>query len=284
MNIFQKLIIIIIVLGFYTATYCSDDSTLYVKTTYRHEIFNGRNTARKYAIRQEMLNSDGELFREVFYDPDTKQVDHVFYYYYNLDGTIRTIERTNSQETVTEYFKYRYKKKRLLSIEYFAYNANNKESGLLGTTKYTYKKNTEKILEFNNGKELVKSEERIYNDTIIEKSISMDYRLDSAFTKITSSKIENGLISEEDEFIISKSNDTIKLRNEYHYNDKNIVESIITYDANNDEVSKTQFQYTSKGSLINKRIIGKNNYYIENLTFELRKYYRSLPVKLPEIK
>jgi hypothetical protein len=283
MNIFRKHFTIIIALSIYTATYCSDDSTLYVKTTYQHEIVNGRNTARKYAIRQEMLNSDGELFREVFYDPNTKQVDHVFYYYYNADGTIHTIERTNSQETVTEYFKYRYKKKRLLSVEHFVYNATNKESDLLGTTKYSHKKNTEKILEYNRKKELVRSEERIYNDTIIEKSISMDYRLDSAYTKITSRRIENGSISGENEFIISKSSDTIKFRNEYHYNNKNLVESIITYDADNDEVSKTQFQYTSKGSLVNKRIIGKNNYYIENLTFELRKYYRKLPVKLPEI-
>ncbi len=283
MNIFRKHFAIIVALGIYTTTYCSDDSTLYVKTTYKHEIFNGRNTAKKYAIRQEMLNSDGELFREVFYDPDTKQVDHVFYYYYNTDGTIRTIEKTNSLETVTEYFKYSYKKKRLFSVEHFAYNAKNKNSDLLGTTKYSYKKNTEKIQEINNGKKLVRVEQRTYNDTILEKSTVIDYRLDSAFSKIISRKIENGSISEENEFIISKSGDTTKLRNEYSYNDKNLVKTIITYDTESNEISRTQFQYTTNGSLINKRIIGKNNYYIENLTFELRKYYRALPVKLPEI-
>lgn len=261
-------------------SYSQDDSTLYVRTIYQHEIFKGRNSARKNAIKQEMRDSEGKLFREVFYSVVTKQVDSVLYYFYNKDGTIRLIEKVDGNENLIEYYKYNYKKNELQTIEHF--NAINNTSKLLSKQYYNTKKNISSMKEIDDSNNLIKSIEKVYKNNKILKQTILDYRLDSAYKKITYYEYQNDLILKESEIIISKNEDSTRYYKHYSYNSENLADTINTYNSNNEFLTQTLLNYTKNGSLINKRTIGKNNYYIENITYELRKYYRDLPRKEPQ--
>lgn len=266
----------------YISTFSQDDSTLYVKTTFQHEIFNGRNTARKNAIKQEMRDAKGELFREVFYSTVTKQVDSVLYYFYNKNGSIRLVEKVNGNEKLFEYYKYSYKKNTLRKIERYNYNNQSNTSKLHSTQTFTTKKNKSFQKETDANNEVIKTTESEFSNKKLIKKTLKDFQMDSAHIKITLFEYQNDLVHKETDFVISKTSDTSTYYRTYSYNDKNLTDTIVTTDSNNEFLFHKMLSYTKKGSLINEKTIGKNNFYIENLTYELRKYFRDLPRKTPQ--
>lgn len=278
-----KIAFIVIIIWKPLLTKCEDDSTLYLKTIFQHVIVNGRNTGNKIAIRQEMRNSDGVLFREVFYSTSTKQVDHVLYYYYNTNGTLRLIEKVNIDEELIGYTIFSYKKKNILKFtEDYLYNNKSSVSKLLTKTKYAHKKNLDIIKTFDSDNNLIREVQKIYDNKLLQKLISTDNLSDSLYIHIENYNYINELINNIHETIISNTGDTTNYIHEYNYNEKNLVDTILTYNENSEIIKQTLFKYYKGGSVLNKKIIGKNNYYLENLTYDMRKLYRELPLRQPQ--
>jgi hypothetical protein len=258
-----------------------DDTTLYVKTIYAHEIYNGRNTAQKYALKQEMFNAKGELFREVFYDKASKQVDYTLYYYYNPDKTIRSIERVDINEQPTGYFKYQYKGGKLKSVEFYNYNRNTKSPELSTIKKFNIGKDKTEIITCDKNKNIIESVTKIYKNGLLENEKVLNNKSDSCYLKILERSYSDTLLTFEKESEISKDNDTNLITLQYKYNDKNQLDSIIT--TNKAEgIRYTIFNYFKNGSLESKITINKNSFYFENITYDLKKYYRKLPYKKPQ--
>ncbi len=262
----------------------TDDSTLYVKTIYQHEIFNGRNTARKTAIKQEMRDATGELFREAYFNATTKAEEYILYYYYNADKTIRLVEKNNPLEQLIEYYTYHYKKGKLLNIKHYQYQAEAKSSTLLDTRNYIRKKNTLTIQTQNAKGIPLQTEIIVYNKMReINKEIII-HTADSAYKTIFSFEYSDTLLTGKYETVISKNQDTTRYWQNYHYNAAGQLEKINTYLLPEKEkiYFYTLFNYLPGGSLENeRRVKGANDFYLYNYSIKYTKHIHQLPRKNP---
>ncbi|QQS50406.1 MAG: hypothetical protein IPM71_12565 [Bacteroidota bacterium] len=262
----------------------TDDSTLYVKTIYQHEIFNGRNTARKAAIKLEMRDATGELFRESYFNANTKAEEYILYYYYNADKTIRLVEKNNPLEQLIEYYTYNYKKGKLQNIKHYQYQADTKTSSLMDTRNYIRKKNTLTIHSQNAGGVSLKTEVITYNKMQEIRNEITNHLADSAYKTIFNFEYNDTLLTNKYETIISKNQDSIKYWHNYIYNAANQLEKINTYllPANEKIHFYTVFKYMPGGSLENeRRVNGTNDFYLYNYTTKYTVYTRQLPRKDP---
>lgn len=259
----------------------TDDSTLYVKTIYQHEIFKGRNTARKTAIKLEMRDATGELFRESYFNPSTKAEEYILYYYYNADNTIRLVEKNNPLEQLIEFYIYIYKKGKLQNIKHYQYQADTKTSSLMDTRNYIRKKNTLTIHSQNAGGVSLQTEVITYNKMQeIRKEIT-NHLADSAYKTIFNFEYNDTLLTDKYETVISKNLDSVKYWHNYIYNAANQVEKINTYllPENEKVYFYTIFKYMPGGGIENEHRVGTNDFYFYNYTFNYTSYTHQLPRK-----
>lgn len=265
--------------------FSQDDSILYVKTTYEFIIENGASLDKNKTARKiEMRNSSDELFREVFYNKETKQIDYILYYYYNNDNSIRLIEKVNNKEDVFEYSKYKYKKGKLIQTSTYSFDHIKSTATLAHYKKYQYKKGNIFISSFDNKNKLEKKTEQFFNgDTLISKITSNLKATDSTHTIIENFQYLNGLLHKKETLYITSVSDTIKYLDTYNYNKDGKNDLIHTYAGENTKtpVYQTKFQFTPNGSVkdIQKTIGGYP--YLKHIRIDFKKYKRGIHYRGP---
>jgi len=257
----------------------SQKEDLYVDTEYHNILINGRNTGRKYAVSQKMYDKNSELFRQAFFNSVTKQQDSALYYFYNAEGKIGLIEKTNINEELIGYSKYKYKKGNLREIKNYAYDNNSEVSTLKSKEQFKRSKNNyiKKVLSASN--KILYSEYQLKDDGLIIEITTNCFNSDSINRKILSRSYIDTIVNKEVERIILLNGDTLTTVRNYKYNTLNRLEKIITRDGNGNYLYQTIFEYYPQGNLSIKRIISSDKKILKIEQHVLKQYFRELPRK-----
>lgn len=266
-----------------SSSIAQDDTVLFVKTTYEYVINNGQSTDEKYAVKQEMRNSKEELFREVHFSKETKQIDQILYYYYHRDNRIKLIETVNNREILTGYSTYKYKKGQLSLIEHYNYPTRDSVPKLVSKEKYKLKKGVLDTKVYNASNKLIKHSATVYENNKIKQITTTNNLSDTAFKTVEIITYNDKGIESKSTTYTSKSNNSVTYIDVNEYNSVGNISMIYTYKNDDKETPayQTKFQFFPSGSVKDVQKTVGLYHYLEHTGYTLKKYNRNIYYRKP---
>jgi hypothetical protein len=258
----------------------SEVDSFYVKTQYNHVLNNGMMTYKKLPVNQKTYNKQGQLVREVVYTPGEITIDYELYYHYDNNKNY-LIEKYIDYKLV-HYWLLKYKKDKLKQKTAFSYS--NGKSILVSKTKYSDKKGLSSIKEYSPEKELIysytlnkKNSLHHITEEIFQESDSIERRIKHEYYNKKWDAPERTM-----EIIYSKTGiDTIKTENKINL--KGRVDESVATNSTNTKIT-TRYTYFPKGEIKKFYSINEKRKYTKYVEYDLKKYYRDIPLLGPTVK
>lgn len=226
--------------------------TLKIHLTYKHNLNDAGRTTGYYTLKQQFYTPDNVLFREIHYDEKTHQIARYTFYFYK-SGKLFTEEYYNSKDSLLYILKHNYDPTGLeTGLETLVPGKN----GLEMTGKILFKYNAQQQ----------KLQQKKYFGK--RAGIITKYKYDAAgrLSMVTSQfkpAAANNLKTEVKAFTYNNDNKTATIsysgrynsgkafqyKEEYNYNDKGLLSSVITAGDETGKPYKKSYKYLPSGTI-----------------------------------
>lgn len=250
--------------------------TLKIHLTYKHKLNDAGQTTGYFTIKQQFYTPDNILFREICYDENTYQIARYTFYFYK-SGKLFTEECYNSKDSLLYILKH-------------SYDESGKELQL------------EKLINDQDGQKIAEKtvisynarQQKIQQKTFIEKRPGeiTKYKFDAinrltqeitTFKPVTGSKLknevkaytydENNRIATIDHRGKYTNGKTFQYKEEYSYNEKGLIGSIVNNNEESGKTTKRNYKYLPTGTLSLYEEYNAENKMTLLLQYDYKKHY-----------
>ena len=240
--------------------------TFLVKTSFKHRLVDYKFSPDKVALKQETLNKQKQIIREIAYDTVSGDLLYIENFFYEKNRLVLT-EQNNLEDELISYTNYTYNDNKITLIESFTPG----DKSPFKRTKISYKGDNILTKQYEDGKLTQKKTEYYVNDQITK--INIIYKSHEKLKETTElfNYDDNNRLQQTELIITKKSGESSTTFREYSYENNNSSNPkfITTLGKDKSFIQKELHIYYTNGLLKSKTTLDDKNNYINHYSYEL---------------